>query len=84
MFQEKDFSIQLTDEFKKKDLKGATYYYESDTAIVMIIRESEDGLEGIGVSSQSSLEEYMKAVVLNNELSKQTKIFKRGSYRYIS
>ncbi|MBP7320081.1 MAG: hypothetical protein KA953_03375 [Lachnospiraceae bacterium] len=84
VFQEKDFSIQLTDEFKKKDLKGATYYYESDTAIVMIIRESEDGLEGIGVSSQSSLEEYMKAVVLNNELSKQTKIFKRGSYRFIS
>ena len=84
VFKEKDFSIQLTKDFEKKDLKGASYYYESDTAIVMVIHESESGLKGIDVTSQSSLEEYMKAVVLSNQLPEKTKIQERGSYRYIS
>lgn len=84
VFKEEDFSIQLTDDFKQKDLKGATYYYESDTAIVMVIHESEEGLNGIDVTSQSSLEDYMKAVVKNNDLPKKTKIMERENYRYIS
>ena len=84
VFKEKDFSIQLTKDFKKKDLKGATYYYESDTAIVMVIHESEEGLNGIDITSQSSLEDYMEAVVGNNDLPKNTKIMERDQYRYIS
>lgn len=83
-FKEKDFSIQLTEDFKKKDLKGATYYYESDTAIVMVIRESESGLAGIGITEQSSLDDYVKAVVKNNNLPEKTKLQEKSNYRYIN
>lgn len=83
-FQEQEYSIQLTEDFEKKDLKGATYYYESNTAIVMVVSENGKELSNIGVTKDSSLDDYMKAVVKNNKLPEKTKIHKQGEYRYIT
>lgn len=83
-FTEKEFSIKLTEDFEKKKLEGATYYYESSTAIVMVIKEKATELEDIGIQEDSSLDDYVQAIVKSNKLPEDTKISKRGDYRYIS
>ena len=84
VFKEKEYTIHLTDEFKKGELEAATYYYESDSSIVMVISEKASELMEIGIGEDSSLNDYMKAVVSNNNLPENVKINKKENYQYIT
>jgi hypothetical protein len=83
-FTEKEYTIKLTEDFAKEKIEGATYYYESDNAIVMVINEKASELADIGIGEDSTVDDYMQAIIDNNKLPEKTKINKREDYRFIS
>lgn len=68
-FNEKGFSITLTEDFVKKDIVSATYYYESMNSIAMALKEEFSNLEVVGLTEDSSIEDYTKVVLANNKMS---------------
>lgn len=84
IFTEKEYTIKLTEDFTKEKMEGATYYYGSDHAIVMVINEKASALADIGIKEDSTVDDYMQAIIDNNKLPEKIKINKRGDYRFIS
>ncbi len=68
-FVENGFSITLTEDFVKKEIVSATYYYESIDSIAMALKEEFSTLESIGLTENSSVEDYAKAVLANNKMT---------------
>lgn len=68
-FKEEDFSITLTEDFYKKDIVSATYYYESLDSIAMALKEEFSNLESVGITEDSTLEDYTKLVLINNKMT---------------
>ena len=66
-YYDNGFSITLPSDFYKKDLASVTVYYESEYAIVTALKESFTTLETVGLNSNSSIEDYAKAVIKNNK-----------------
>ena len=66
-YQEDGFSITMTDGFIKKDLASATYYYESTTSLLTVLKEEFTMLEAVGITKDSELEEYVAAIEYNNQ-----------------
>ena len=68
-FKEEGFSITLTEDFYKKDIVNATYYYESLDSIAMALKEEFSNLEAVGITEDSSIEDYTKLVLANNKMT---------------
>jgi len=83
-FTEKEYTIKLTEAFAKGKIEGATYYYESDQAIVMVINEKASELADIGIGEASTVDDYMQAIIDNNKMPGKIKISKREDYRFIT
>ena len=66
-------SITLTDEFTEKDLVSATVYFESMDAIVTGLKEEFSTLEAAGLTKDSTVEDYAKAVTTNNQKDSKIK-----------
>lgn len=75
-FKEDNFKITLTDNFYKKDNLSSTYYYESPNVGVTATLDDFEGLSDTGLTENSSLEDYFKAVEESNnetyEMKKET------------
>lgn len=72
-FKDKVMSITLTDEFTEKDLVSATVYFESMDAIVTGLKEEFSTLEAAGLTKDSTVEDYAKAVTTNNQKDSEIK-----------
>lgn len=81
-FKEDNFKITLTDNFYKKDNLNFTYYYESSNVGVTATLESFEELSGIGLTKNSSLEDYFKAVEESNNKTYEMKKSSNGKYLY--
>ena len=44
-----------------------TYYYESDEALVTALKESFEDLSIVGISKDSTIEDYVKLIIESNE-----------------
>ncbi len=67
VFEEKDFKITLPNSFKKGDLESVNYYYESNDALVTALKESFEDLSTLGISKDSTIEDYVKLIIESNE-----------------
>ena len=74
-FKKSDFKITLTEDYKEDSVKEATYYFASSNTGVTVLKETFELLSIIDITSESSLEDYGKAVLKannrNNELIKE-------------
>lgn len=63
-------TITLPGSFVQKDLDGQTAYFESPTAVVTVLKETFDELQGVGLdlNSDSTVEEYGQIVIDGNGL----------------
>lgn len=72
-FKDNGMSITLTDEFTEKDLVSTTVYFESMDAIVTGLKEEFSTLEAAGLTKDSTVEDYAKAVTTNNQKDSEIK-----------
>jgi len=61
-FTKAGLTITLTDKFGEKDMAAYTAYYESRQAVVFTLKEEFSLFEQAGISSEMSLDEYVKVV----------------------
>ena len=80
MFEENDFKITLSNSFKKGELESVTYYYESDEALVTALKESFEDLSIVGISKDSTIEDYVKLIIESNEKDDHYEL--KGNYAY--
>ncbi len=80
VFEEKDFKITLSNSFKKGELESVTYYYESDEALVTALKESFEDLSIVGISKDSTIEDYVKLIIESNEKDDHYEL--KGNYAY--
>ncbi len=80
-FKEEDFKIILSSDYEKGQLEGYTYYYESDDAIITVLEETLEDLEGLELTSESSVRDYMKLIVELN--GKNDTIIEKDGVIYI-
>lgn len=81
-FKEDNFKITLTDNFYKKDNLNSTYYYESSNLGVTATLDDFEGLSDTGLTENSSLEDYFKAVEESNNETYEMKKGSNGKYLY--
>ena len=79
-FEEDDFKITVEGDFKKDELAGFTYYYESSDVIVTALKESFTSLKSLGVNNETTLEEYTKLILTSN--NKEEELKTRNDYMY--
>lgn len=72
-FTDKGMSITLTDDFTEKDLVSTTVYFESMDAVVTGLKEEFSTLEEAGLTKDSIVEDYAKAVAYNNKKEDEIK-----------
>jgi len=65
VFDEGNFKITLTENFEKKTLPSATYYYENnkDNIGVTVLLETYDALKAINITKDTSLKEYADIII---------------------
>lgn len=80
VFEEKDLKITLSNSFKKGELESVTYYYESDEALVTALKESFEDLSIVGISKDSTIEDYVKLIIESNEKDDHYEL--KGNYAY--
>ena len=80
VFEENDFKITLSNSFKKGELESVTYYYESDEALVTALKESFEDLSIVGISKDSTIEDYVKLIIESNEKDDHYEL--KGNYAY--
>ncbi|MFR3483557.1 MAG: hypothetical protein ACLTXL_08745, partial [Clostridia bacterium] len=66
-YEEDGFSITMSEGFTKKDLASVTYYYESTDSLLTVLKEEFTLLESVGITKDSTLDEYIAAVEANNQ-----------------
>lgn len=82
VFDKGNFKITLTDEFKEDTYQNATYYFASNKAALTVLRESFEDLKQINLDSESTLDDYAKAVLSAN--SKNIEVKKESSFYYFT
>lgn len=81
-YSSKGFKITMADGLYEKDLVSATVYYEGEEAIVSALKEEFTLVEIIGLSKESSLDEYVEAIMTNNQADYTVKT--DGDMRYFT
>lgn len=66
-FTNEGLSITLTNNFYEKEHIAFTSYYESNNMMVVVIKENYSILSSVGITKDSSLENYLKTVILANK-----------------
>jgi hypothetical protein len=84
VYSDNGMSITLPNSFYKKELASVTNYYESEDAIVTALKESLTDLETIDITSDSSLEDYTKKVLENNNLDSEIYTGVNENYMYFT
>ena len=84
-YEEDGFSITMSEGFTKKDLASVTYYYESTDALLTVLKEEFTLLESVGITKDSTLDEYIAAVEANNQTEfSAAKDGSNGNYKYFT
>lgn len=83
-YSDSGFTITLPKGFYKKELASVTVYYESEYAILTALKESYTNLEPLGINNDSSLEDYAKAVLSNNQQDSELKKSDDGNFVYFT
>ncbi len=81
-FKEDNFKITLTDNFYKQDNLNSTYYYESSNVGVTATLEEFSELTDTGLTKESTLEDYIKAVEYANNETYEIKKGNNEKYLY--
>ena len=81
-FKEDNFKITLTDDFYKQDNLNSTYYYESSNVGVTATLEEFSELTEVGLTKDSSLEDYTKVIEYANNETYEIKKSNNGKYLY--
>ena len=65
VFNEGNFKITLNENFEKKSLASATYYYENnkDNIGVTVLLETYEALKAINITKDTSLKEYADIII---------------------
>ncbi len=80
-YDEDDFKITLSEEYKKRTGEMFNYYYQDNTNIITVLKEEISTLENININDNSSTEDYLKvAAEINN---KEGKIISESNYSYM-
>lgn len=66
-------SIEMPKGFYEKSLASTTVYFESQTAIVTGLKETFSTLSQVGLDKNSSLQDYLKLVLKNNNKDESLK-----------
>lgn len=66
-FTNEGLSITLTNQFYEKDHISFTSYYESDRMLVVVIKEKFSSLSMVGITKNSTVEDYLKIVISANK-----------------
>ncbi len=80
VFDEGDFKITLTSDFEKSELEDVTYYYVSDDALVTALKETVEELSVLGITKDSTIEDYAKLVIKANDKDDEYQL--KGDYAY--
>ena len=82
LFDKGNFKITLTEDYEEDEIENFDYYFTSNKAALSVLRESFEILSSVGVTSESSLEEYAKAVL--NANNKDIEIIKENEFYYFT
>jgi len=65
VFDEGNFKITLNENFEKKTLASATYYYENnkDTMGLTVLLETYDSLSALNMNKDTTLKEYADVII---------------------
>lgn len=75
-------SIEMPKGFYEKSLASTTVYFESQTAIVTGLKETFQTLSQVGLDKNSSLQDYLKLVLKNN--NKEETLKEEGNLVYFT
>lgn len=78
------FTIDLPTDFYEKSLASTTAYFESQTAIVTALKEEFSSLEVVNIGTNSTVDEYAKAVAQNNNITIDLKEISDTDYKYFT
>ena len=81
-FTKQDFKITLTNEFKEDNYKGVNYYFISRNSGISVLKEKFDDLKEIELDSESSLDDYAKAVLSAN--NREARINENKGFYYFT
>lgn len=72
-FGDNEFSITLPDKFSLEELEGARVYLESDDALIIAYKDTFQELEALGITKDSSLNDYLELIIKNNNYEYEVK-----------
>lgn len=79
-YESNGFEITMGEGFYEKDLVSATAYFESQEAIVTALKETYESLESVGITEESTIEDYANAVLTQNQASYDLKTDENLTY----
>lgn len=72
-YTQNGISVTMNDGFTLKELDNVTVYLEGEDAIFTALKENFTTLEPLGITSESNLQNYAKAVIEANSLTSSIK-----------
>lgn len=82
MFDKGDFKIVLTEDYKEDIYKDINYYFMSNNSSVAVLKEDFELLKKVNLTSESTLEDYAKAVLRAN--NKEAIIVTEENFSYFT
>ncbi len=82
MFDKGDFKIVLTEDYKEDIYKDINYYFMSNNSSVAVLKEDFELLKKVNLTSESTLEDYAKAVLRAN--NKEAIIIAEENFSYFT
>ena len=82
MFDNGDFKIVLTEDYKEDIYKDINYYFMSNNSSVAVLKEDFELLKKVNLTSESTLEDYAKAVLRAN--NKEAIIIAEENFSYFT
>ena len=82
LIKEDGYTIQVTDDFKKREIENFDTYYENEKVGFTSLKESFEDLAIVDLNEDSLLSDYGKSVAANNDSLETFKESKDGKYMY--
>lgn len=83
-YEASDLKIDLPSSFYEKELASVTAYFESQKAIVTVLKEDFKSLELVGLDLSSTLNDYTNAVIENNNITTTAQKIEGTEYKYFT
>ena len=80
------FSITVDENFYESEYINFTYYYESQRALMGVLKEDFGILQSIGMDENTTLAEYAEVIASGSESDNQSEIlsYDNGQYLYLT